>query len=175
MLRLDKFDRSCYDLLISWVDNAEALMQFAGPAFSFPLTTDQLDNSLSDPKRFAFQVVDQTNDSGIGHAEIYLANDSAYLGRILIGDPANRGKGLGQEIVSKLVHFAFTDLKQTKVQLNVFEWNTVAIRCYEKVGFYIIPDKKFERVINGQTWKGVMMALDSRRLEEVKQDLESLQ
>jgi RimJ/RimL family protein N-acetyltransferase len=168
MLRLAKFDRSCYDTLISWVDSAETLMQFAGPAFSFPLTTDQLDKSLSDPKRFAFQVIDPSDDSKIGHAEIYLAADSAYLGRILIADPQRRGQGLGQQIVSMLLDFAFRELHQTKAQLNVFEWNTIAIRCYEKVGFQINPDKKFDRTINGQTWKGLNMTIDRQRWEGLK-------
>jgi hypothetical protein len=30
MIRLEKFDHRNYDQLISWVDTAEALMQFAG-------------------------------------------------------------------------------------------------------------------------------------------------
>lgn len=99
MIRLQKFDHTCYDTLISWIDSAESLMQFAGPAFTFPLTKQQLDISLSDPKRFAFKVIEACNGITIGHAEIYVSKTGAYLGRIFIGDPQKRGKGLGQQIV----------------------------------------------------------------------------
>jgi RimJ/RimL family protein N-acetyltransferase len=162
MIRLDKFDQTCYDTLISWVNSADTLMQFAGPAFTFPLTKEQLDNSLSDSNRFAFKVVNQSNEMTIGHAEIYLTNRSAYLGRILIGDPQLRGKGLGQQIVSYLLHYAFENLEQTKVQLNVFDWNLEAIKCYEKVGFRINPEKKLRRIVNGQTWIALNMIIDKQ-------------
>ena len=137
-------------------------MQFAGPAFIFPLTTEQLDNSLNDPNRFAFKVIEQNNKAIIGYAEIYLSQESAYLGRILIGDPQARGKGLGQQIVSCLLDYAFNVLEQTKVQLNVFEWNTGAIKCYEKTGFCINPDKKVERTVNGQIWIALNMTIDEQ-------------
>ena len=48
MIRLEKFEKDSYKDLISWVDNKEMLMQFAGPAFDFPLTNEQLDKSISD-------------------------------------------------------------------------------------------------------------------------------
>jgi RimJ/RimL family protein N-acetyltransferase len=165
MLRLYNFDRSCYDTLISWINNAEDLMQFAGPALKFPLTHEQLDSSLSDPKRYAFRVVDESGRKAIGHAEIYLTADCAYLGRILVGNPASRGMGLGKEIVSNLLNYAFDILKQDTVQLNVFEWNQAAIRCYEKAGFLIDPGKKFERTVKGQAWKGFAMTINRKKWE----------
>src|SRR5438067_2455808 len=93
MIQLQKLDRKDYDLFISWVDTPETLMQFAGPTFSFPLTAEQLDQSLKDSKRFAFKVMDIPTTTMIGYAEIYLTEQSAYLGKILIGDKELRGKG----------------------------------------------------------------------------------
>jgi RimJ/RimL family protein N-acetyltransferase len=163
MIRLEKFDQGCYDTLLSWIENAGALMQFAGPAFTFPLTAEQLDKSLGDPNRFAFRVVDRNSGKMIGHAEIYLTKESAYLGRIIIGDPQMRGNGLGGQIVASLLDYAFDVLGQNKVQLNVFDWNTSAIKCYEKVGFLINPNKKAERVVNGQTWNALNMFIDKQK------------
>jgi RimJ/RimL family protein N-acetyltransferase len=159
MVQFAKFSDSDYERLISWVDSAEALMQFAGPAFTFPLSKEQLDMSLNDPSRIAFKISDKANEV-IGHAEIYLTADSAYLGRILIGDPHKRGKGLGKEIVSFLVDYAFNTLNQSKVQLNVFDWNMAAIKCYEKAGFRINRDKQVERNVNDQTWIALNMSID---------------
>lgn len=171
MIQLQPFTSDDYDRLISWIDSAEMLMQFAGPAFRFPLTREQLDESLSDEKRTAFKVMDAGNQTAIGHAEIYCTTESAYLGRILIGDESQRGKGIGPAIVAQLLRIAFEERHQTLAALNVFDWNVQAIKCYEKAGFVINPDKKRKRKIAGQTWTVLNMILpktdwQQRRLKE---------
>jgi RimJ/RimL family protein N-acetyltransferase len=138
-------------------------MQFAGPAYSFPLTADQLDESLSDVNRYVFEVVDAATNAPIGHAEIYVNETSACLGRLLIGDEAQRGKGIGLQMVNMLLDYAFHELEQTAADLNVFTWNIAAIRCYEKAGFVVNPNKYTERMINGQTWIGMNMVISRRR------------
>lgn len=168
MIRLEKFERDFYADLISWVDTEEQLMQFAGPAFNFPLTREQLDKSLSDKNRFAFRVVNEKTNVSIGHSEIYLTEQSVYLGRILIGDTEQRGKGLGQQIVGLLLDFVFSNLNKTKVELNVFDWNIAAIKCYEKVGFIINADKKNERKIKNEIWTAINMTIDKSKWQELQ-------
>jgi len=58
MIKLEPFTQRDFDRLISWVDNAELLMQIAGPGFSFPLTVDQLQKYLDDKNSYAFNVID---------------------------------------------------------------------------------------------------------------------
>ena len=135
-------------------------MQFAGPAFTFPLTSEQLDSSLSDKNRHVFALVDSSCDCTIGHAEIYLTEGGAFLGRILIGEVRLRGKGIGQQIVTNLLDYAFTILKQQKVQLNVFDWNLPAIKCYEKSGFVISQGKSSQRQVNGKNWNVLRMEIE---------------
>lgn len=137
MIRLEQFGRKHYADLISWIDSDEMLMQFGGPLFSFPLTSEQLDASLSDENRISFCVTSNETNLPIGHCEIYLLPDSAKIGRILIGNPQHRGKGLGKQIVGLLLKYVFNQLERTSVELNVFDWNTSAIKCYEKSGFVI--------------------------------------
>ncbi len=168
MIRLQKFEKNCYDQLISWVGTAEDLMQFAGPSYTFPLTYEQLDMSLSDKNRFLFQVIDVTTEKEIGHAEIHLSEQSAFLGRILIGEKKLRGIGFGQQIVQHLLEFAFGTLNQQKVELNVFDWNTSAIKCYEKAGFVFNTKKKAEREVNGQTWIALNMTIDKQKWEQLQ-------
>ncbi len=84
---LEKFNSIHSEKLISWIDTAESLMQFAGPSLSFPLTSEQLDQSLSDKNRFAFQALDSTSVAFVGYCKIFLTGNSALLGRIIIGDP----------------------------------------------------------------------------------------
>lgn len=167
MIALQNFERKDYERLIAWIENAESLMQFAGPAFTFPLTVEQLEKSLSDKNRHSFKVIDAACKAVIGHAEIYLSQQGAYLGRIIIGEKKFRGKGLGQQTVCELLKHAFFQLGQTKAALNVFDWNTAAINCYKKVGFVINPLKKAERVVNGKTWTVLNMVADKEKFLEM--------
>lgn len=168
MIRLGPFTAADYANLIAWVDSEEMLMQFAGPAFTFPLTAEQLDLSLNDQNRTAFRVVLIETNATIGHAEVYLKEHSTHIGRVLIGDQQYRGKGLGQQIIRLLLDFSFSHLNRSTAELNVFDFNTSAIKCYEKVGFTVNPDKKFERTVKGQTWTGSNMQVTKLQYEQYK-------
>lgn len=161
MIKLAPFEISDFDKLISWIDSEEMLLQFSGPAFTFPLTNGQLKINLEDKNRFAYRVVDLSTKSMIGYSEIYLSDKtSALLGRIIIGEPEFRGKGFGQQIVKNLLEISFNQFEIEKAELNVFDWNINAIKCYEKVGFTINPDKIYTREIKGEIWTAMNMVID---------------
>lgn len=159
MIRIEKFSPINSEKLISWIDTAEFLMQFAGPSLSFPLTSEQLDKSLSDPNRFAFQAMGSPSEAVIGYCEIFLTVNSALLGRIIIGDQKFRSEGYGRIIVNQLIDYAHETLQQTIIELNVFDWNVSTINCYKKCGFVFNPDKRSVREINGKTWNVLNMIL----------------
>jgi RimJ/RimL family protein N-acetyltransferase len=52
-----------------------------------------------------------------------------------IFDPALRGRGLGREITTLVVEWAFRVLGLHRIELDVLTSNRPAIRCYEAVGF----------------------------------------
>ena len=166
MIRLDSFSKKDYADFISWIDSEETLMQVAGPSFRFPLTEEQLDLSELDVNRISFTVADAGTGASIGHGELYVSEDSAKLGRIIIGNEQHRGKGLGQEIVVQLLRYAFTKLNKPLAELNVFDWNTSAIKCYEKVGFTINSNKILERKIKDTTWIAINMVIDRETFEQ---------
>ncbi|GAA3752871.1 MULTISPECIES: GNAT family N-acetyltransferase [Flavobacterium] len=165
MIRLENFEKKDYSELIDSVKNAKALMQFGGPEFTFPLTESQIDKTLSDENRVAFRVVNISNGSTIGHCEIYFYDGFAKLGRILIMDENQRGKGIGEQMVTLLLQYIFENRKERNIELNVFDFNVGAQKCYEKVGFILNPDKKYLREVDGETWTALNMVLN---LEEWK-------
>jgi len=160
MIHLEKFDKKHYTELIDSVKNAKDLMQFGGPEFTFPLTEEQINKTLSDKNRIAFRVANSSDGSTIGHGQIYFNNDSAKLGRILIIDQNQRGKGIGEQMIILLVKFILENRKERYIELNVFDFNIGAIKCYEKVGFKMNPDKKLLREVDGETWTAVNMVLN---------------
>lgn len=168
MIKLVPFEIPDFDRLISWIDSEQMLMQFSGPAFTFPLSKDQLKRNLEDPARFAYKVVQLSNNSMIGYGEIYLQNNnSVLLGRIIIGETEFRGRGIGKQIVKDLLKISFNELKVEHAELNVFDWNTDAIKCYEKVGFSINPGKIYQREIKGETWTAINMVVDKDSWEHL--------
>jgi RimJ/RimL family protein N-acetyltransferase len=161
MIRLEKFDQSDYSTLISWIETEEMLMQFGGPGFQFPLTYEQLDESALDPNRFSFKVMVNNTNECIGHCEVLVTDLTAKIGRVIIGNKNARGKGYGEQVMRELVKFALAHINRSIIELNVFDFNLSAIRCYEKVGFRINPDQKLERKVKGETWTALNMILDT--------------
>ena len=169
MIVIEKFTSGDFKNLISWINSEEELMQFAGPQLTFPLTNEQLEKSLTNENVLTFKVVDNSTNLSIGHAEIFLKDSSFALARILVGDKNMRGKGLGKIIVDKLLEFGFTNFDKNTAELNVFDWNISAIKCYEKAGFEVNHNLKFERKINDKTWIAINMRIDKTKWKEIKE------
>jgi RimJ/RimL family protein N-acetyltransferase len=161
LIRIEPFEAEDFNRLIAWIESEEDLIQFAGPLFVFPLTVKQLASYLSDPNRKPFKVIRLDGNKVIGHAELYFGEDSIVkLCRILIGDKNYRRKGYGQQIVNELLKLAFSILTVRKAELNVFDWNISAIKCYEKVGF--VKNEKISKVtlVKGNKWISINMSLN---------------
>jgi len=169
MIKLEPFKQSDFDTLISWIDSKELLVQFAGSVFSFPLSRDQLQKYLGDERSMAFNIIDVDLKTIIGHAEIYhIDKDTCKLDKIIIGDKSSRGKGLCQQIMKTLLNLSFAMINIKRVELNVYDWNVAAKRCYEKVGFVVNPDRNFSTQVNGNSWLALNMVFERDRWIEVK-------
>jgi RimJ/RimL family protein N-acetyltransferase len=161
MVKIEKFGYEDFDRLISWVASLEDLIQFSGSIFQFPLTRQQLDGYIAVNNRLAFRVIYIPTNNVIGHGEISILSESTcLLCRLLIGEKNLRGQGLGQEMVKQLLGVAFNELGATKAELNVYDWNLSAIRCYEKEGFLINHDKCYKIEVNSQIWTALNMTLE---------------
>ncbi|MGH2353036.1 MAG: GNAT family N-acetyltransferase [Chloroflexota bacterium] len=61
-----------------------------------------------------------------------------------------RGAGYGTEALRVALRYAFGDLKLHKIYLRVLEYNTRAIRTYEKCGFRVEGILREEMKVNGR-------------------------
>lgn len=141
ILRL--FDEADFSWLKRWVTSAELLVQFAGTEFEYPLTLNQLTayQSMYPTRRFYVAMLE---DTPFAFGEI-IPQESGHprLGRILVGEISMRGLGLGSKFVAALLEECRRLYYCHSVDLNVWDENTAAIRCYEKVGFVFSPDERF--------------------------------
>ncbi|SHG87536.1 GNAT family N-acetyltransferase [Pedobacter caeni] len=164
MITLQPFEEEDFQRLISWLDNEELLVQFGGPLFSFPLTSAQLQNYKNDKSRLSFKVISLPDQEVIGHAELFPSDEEKTIKicRVLIGAETKRGQGSGQQVINELLKISFLQLGKEKVELNVYDWNTNAIKCYEKAGFILNANKTSQMVIKGNTWTAVNMSIDKQ-------------
>ncbi|MDH6254341.1 RimJ/RimL family protein N-acetyltransferase [Chryseobacterium sp. H1D6B] len=151
--------------LISTIKDEKMLLQFAGPAYHFPLTKEQLEVDLSDENRTLFRIIEKETQNVIGHSQIFLKENSFLLGRILIWDENNRGKGFGKKIVQKLLDYGFSHFDKQTGELNVYDWNKGAIECYKKVGFELDPNVTSKVNIDNETWLSLNMKIDKNTFE----------
>lgn len=135
MIELQAFKIDDWEYLRKWTSSESEVIQFSGGISSFPINKKQVESYLSDSIRTVFKIENE-NKQSIGIAEISIVEENvAKLARVLIGERAMRGKGIGTELINKLTEYGFNTLKKERIILNVYSWNSGAIKCYEKVGF----------------------------------------
>src|SRR5438876_8129796 len=143
MIELKPFERSDFKALISWLPTEEFMIQACGRTFQFPLNARQLEYYMqgaeeSPPERMIFKVVDTASNKHIGNLtleKIDRKNLSAAVACVIIGDDAYKGKGICKMMMQKIIGIAFDELGLNKLTLNVYDFNSPAIKCYKSAGF----------------------------------------
>lgn len=81
-------------------------------------------------------VATENNGQAVGFF-CYSVNPADNVGffKFVVVDKKKRGKGYGKEMLNLALRYAFLITGAEAVQLNVFNENTLAKQCYEKVGF----------------------------------------
>jgi RimJ/RimL family protein N-acetyltransferase len=70
----------------------------------------------------------------VGLGGVSWAHGDAFVG-IALGERSDWGKGYGTDAMRLILRYAFEELNLRRVTLNVFDYNSRAVRSYEKVGF----------------------------------------
>jgi len=166
---LREFSREDFARLIEWVNSggSEFFLRWAGTSFEYPLTEAQLEAHLAEAEgpqatRRIFAAVADASGEVVGHVElsrIDRANRSASISRLLVGEPSARGKGVGADIVSRLLDLAFGELKLHRVDLYVLDFHVAALRTYQGLGFKTEGHLVEARRSGGKYWNVYYMAM----------------
>lgn len=163
-IALTTFTTRDFDLFISWIDSPVLLVTIAGPVLTYPVTKEQLQRYLDDKKSTPYNIIDTVNGKVIGHSELIESGPNILkIDKLLIGDPAMRGKGIGEKVMYLLMQTAFNKPGIDIVELNVFEWNTAGRRCYEKCGFVENPSKKMIYAFGAEQWITLNMSINRKQ------------
>ncbi|MBS0661997.1 MAG: GNAT family N-acetyltransferase, partial [Verrucomicrobia bacterium] len=147
---------------------ARFLLQWAGPFYKYPLDAAQLLATFEKtkgarPAHYMFAAVDNLSGTVIGHVELMAVDHeqlTAMLGRVLIGQIEERGKGYGVAMVAQALDYGFNTLSLSEIRLGVFDFNKSAILCYKKLGFSEFEFRPNARQFESEFWNLIMMKLN---------------
>jgi RimJ/RimL family protein N-acetyltransferase len=163
--------------ILKWAEDERTLLQWCGPVFDFPLTIEQLDDYFSEsqnpePGRLIFKAVEE-NGRLAGMCELGAVdrkNEICSLCRIFV-DKSFRGRGIAEFMISKVLDIGFYELNLSRIELNVYTYNTPAFKCYEKLGFQREGLKRKVTKYKNEYWDGYIYGLLKEDWEKVKPSL----
>lgn len=158
-----KYEPADFPLLQSWVTDPKDLFTFAGPSWAYPLTESQVEaHQEKFPHKQLYLGLDESGQPfAIG--EIILREVHApRLGRLLVGDPLKRGKGLGWQFIRELILECLEIHPTEQISLFVLQENQQAIKTYLNLGFQFSPEDIPDMHFNGQAFLVRKMVLDTK-------------
>ncbi|WP_419802064.1 GNAT family N-acetyltransferase [Mucilaginibacter sp.] len=136
-----------FTFLSHWITGDNLLFQFAGTEFSFPITEKQVTDYQHKNSDRNFYIGLNDNNEAVAFGEIIPQETNIpRIGRLLIGNPADRRKGFGTSFIHLLLEECKALFQIKTVELFVLEDNLPAIKCYQKIGFGVLPDQS--RTVN---------------------------
>jgi len=164
-VRLRSFELSDLDEVMRHWNNLE-LRNLVGSADRGPVCRNDEEEWIKstwkqrqERKAFTFAIETITDGKLIGGTGLFdtdRTSRSAMFG-ISIYDPEKWGKGYGQESTSLMLDFAFRTLNLNRVELNTFDFNDRAQKCYLKVGFKEVGRRRKARFIDGEYRDDIIM------------------
>lgn len=164
LVKLRAFDNSDLMYALS-INNDYQVMRTASSGILFPTTVEDQARFMSNQTsysggeyQFAIEQIDNSRFIGqCGFLQVSWKNRRAEIAIML--DKNATGQGYGTEAVSLLCRFAFEEMNLHKLKATVFDFNTAAIRCYEKCGFVQEGVLKDEVYREGKYHSAIVMAL----------------
>ncbi len=121
------------DCLMRWFADAEACRLWAGPHFRCPFDRRSFLEDLRWSSLASYTMTDRAGTMR-GFGQVYPKRRRVHLARLAV-DPANRGIGLGQELIRLIITAARDVFPWRESSLFVYRQNLGAYRCYRKSGF----------------------------------------
>jgi len=164
-VRLRSFELSDLDEIMRHWNNLE-LRNLVGGADRGPVCRNDEEEWIKSTwkqrqERKAFTFAIETIEDGkliggTGLFDIDWTGRSAMFG-ISIYDPEQWGKGYGLESTNLMLVFAFRTLNLNRVELNTFDFNKRAQKCYLKAGFKEVGRRRKARFIDGKYHDDIIM------------------
>ncbi len=155
-----------FNYVAKWIDNERDHALWCANNFPYPLMWESFHDSLKDiMERWianAFVATDDCGNSiGFFNYSVNTGSNEGFLASVIVDDKL-RDKGYGREMIQLALRYAFEITGVELVELNVFNENTKAKRCYESIGFV---ERRVERDIfkyKDELWSRCNMAISKQ-------------
>lgn len=160
MLGLRIYKKSDAAAIASWCKDEKALRLWSSDRFGdFPVSAESINDKYignngdcgEEDNFYPFTAFDE--NGAVGHLIMrYTGGDRSIIrfGFVILDDE-KRGQGLGKEMLSLALKYAFEIYRAKKVTLGVFENNPAAYYCYKSVGFKETGER-MDCEMMGETW-----------------------
>jgi RimJ/RimL family protein N-acetyltransferase len=155
-LELRPFSRIDFPVLVSWFPTEASLVQWGGHFMTFPLDEPQMEGMLKEgmtdpPLRQCWMIVEGTEI--IGHSQLSFdwKNGNSTLGRVAV-EPGHRGTGRAVPMLRRVMQEAFSHPRIERLELNVYSFNTPAIRTYTRLGFVLEGTRRSAAAVGSERW-----------------------
>lgn len=128
--------------LQSWFHSADEQQSWGGDNFDYPCSELRFLELLCRTGTQSYSLLSIQDGALIGFGQICDRFSCHHLARLVIA-PDARGLGLAKVLIAELIIQALQQQQRT-VSLYVHRHNTVAIRCYKKLGFIVSPPPEHE-------------------------------
>jgi RimJ/RimL family protein N-acetyltransferase len=138
-------------------------VQWGGPLMHYPLDDPQLQALLDEcrsnpPRRLCWMAEEE--DQLVGHIELMFdwRNGNAVVQRVAI-NPDHRGRGLAEPLMRLVMDQAFSLPQIARLELNVYTFNTPAIKAYTRAGFAHEGTRRSSTLVGNERWDTAVMAI----------------
>ncbi|WP_028562551.1 GNAT family N-acetyltransferase [Paenibacillus pinihumi] len=179
-IRLREYRREDLLPMREWV-NDPVITESLSDTFLYPQTIQDTEAFIEGAMEGAgghrgFIIAHRHTEDYIGQIDLFeidWKNRVAELG-LVIGSQVNQGRGYGTEAIRLLQRFVFQSLNLNRLQLEVYDYNRPALRCYEKCGFIEEGRLRQRQFRNGGYCDLILMAIlreEYERQEQVQRTL----
>lgn len=164
-VRLRSFELSDLDEIMKYWNNLE-LRNLLGSADRGPQSRKEEEEWIrstwelrKERKAFTFAIETLEEEQLIGGAGLFDIDwtSRSSMAGISIYRPDYWGKGYGTESMNLILSFAFQNLNLHRVELDTFDFNKRAQKCYLKVGFKEIGRRREAKYIDGEYHDDILM------------------
>ena len=153
--------RDLLSVLNRWVNDWATSRDTGGTPMPYTMEISErwLARQAADPHLHGFVIFEIADDRPVGLTRLDQidARRGTGLFHILIGERADRGRGLGNEATRLMLRYGFSTLGLRNVMLTVFAFNQAGIRAYEKAGFREMGRRRESCPMGGRRWDLVYM------------------
>jgi len=139
--------------------------------FTGEMARQYLDILIYDKSRKSFAI--EVNNNHVGNIGLKQYNSVQKTSEcfIEIGEGEYRGRGVGTAAMCMLLDYGFLSLELEEIRLEVLEFNYVAIRVYERIGFAPTGLTGWHYDCHKQYWRVLGMKIAAERWTAKRQQV----